>query len=94
MVVAANHISQGREALFDALYFDCVGDAVAQVLQFLVRGTGGYEQAFAVAGCEASDYPRAGDCAVADGDYVLQLGFEDAVEVLGGADGDEGVGVG
>ena len=28
------------------------------------------------------------------GYHILQLGFEDAVEVLGGADGDEGVGVG
>jgi hypothetical protein len=26
--------------------------------------------------------------------HVLEFGFEDAVEILGGADGDEGVGVG
>jgi len=31
---------------------------------------------------------------VADGYDVLQFGFEDAVEVLGCADRDEGVGVG
>ena len=31
---------------------------------------------------------------MADGDDVLQLGFEDGVEVLGGADGDEGIRVG
>lgn len=30
---------------------------------------------------------------MADGDYVLEFGFEDAVEVFAGADGDEGVGV-
>jgi len=30
---------------------------------------------------------------VADGDYILQFGFEDGVEVFGGANGDEGVGV-
>jgi len=64
------------------------------VLEFLVGGGGGDEEAFAVAGCEAAYYSRAGDCAVADGDYVLEFGFEDAVEVFGGADGDEGVGVG
>ena len=64
------------------------------MLEFLVGGGGGDEEAFAVAGCEAAYYSRAGDCAVADGNYVLELGFEDAVEVFGGADGDEGVGVG
>jgi len=63
------------------------------VLEFLIGGGGGDEEAFAVAGCEAAYYSRAGDCAVADGDYVLELGFEDAVEVFGGADGDEGVGI-
>jgi hypothetical protein len=30
---------------------------------------------------------------MADGDDILQLGFEDGVEVLGRADGDDGVGV-
>ena len=64
------------------------------MLQFLVGGGGWHEQAFAVSGGETADDVRAGDGGVADGDDVLQLGFEDGVEVLGGADGDEGVGVG
>ena len=40
---------------------------------------------------EAADDSRAGDGGVGDGDHVLEFGFEDAVEVFGGADGDEGV---
>ena len=64
------------------------------MLQLLVRRRGGDEQALAIACRETPDDAGAGDGAVADGDDVLEFGFEDAVEVLGGADGDEGVGVG
>lgn len=49
------------------------------MLQLLVRRAGGDEEAFAVSGCETADDARAGDGAVADGDDVLELGFEDAV---------------
>lgn len=45
----------------------------------MVRRAGGDEEALAVSGCEAPDDARAGDGAVADGDDVLELGFEDAV---------------
>jgi hypothetical protein len=51
------------------------------VLQLLVRGRGGHQQAFAVAGGQAADDTGAGDGGVADGDYALELGFEDAVRV-------------
>ena len=64
------------------------------MLQFLIGSRGGHEEAFAVAGRQAPDDACARDRAVADGDDVLQLGFEDAVEVFRGADGDECVGVG
>lgn len=49
------------------------------MLQLLVRGRGRHQQAFAVAGGQAADDACAGDGRVADGDYALQLGFEDAV---------------
>lgn len=94
VVVGANHITESGKPLLDALDAHLVGDAVAQVLQLLVGGRGGDEQALAVAGRQAADDARAGDGRVADGDDVLQLGFEDGVEVLRGADGDEGVRVG
>lgn len=93
MVVCADDVSQRGEALFYSLDLDAVGDGVAEMLQFLVGGRGRDEEAVFVAGCEAPDDAGAGDGAVADGDYVLELGFEDGVEVFGGADGDEGVGV-
>jgi hypothetical protein len=48
-------------------------------LQLLVRGRGGHQQAFAVAGGQAADDAGAGDGGVADGDYALEFGFEDAV---------------
>lgn len=79
VVVGADDVAQGGQALFDSLDLDRVGDAVSQVLQFLVAGGRGDEQAFAVAGGEAADDAGAGDGGVADGDYVLELGFEDAV---------------
>ena len=63
------------------------------LLQFLICSRGRDEESFAVAGCEAPDDSRAGDCGVADGNHVLELGFEDGVEVFACADGDEGVGV-
>ena len=63
------------------------------MLQFLVGGGCGDEETLFVSGCEAADDACAGDGAVADGDYVLEFGFEDGVEVFGGADCDEGVGV-
>jgi hypothetical protein len=49
------------------------------VLQLLVRGRGGHQQTFAVAGGQAADDAGASDGGVADGDYALELGFEDAV---------------
>jgi hypothetical protein len=64
------------------------------VLKLLVRCAGRDEEAFSVSGGEATDYAGAGDCAVADGDDVLEFGFEDGVEVFAGAEGDERVRVG
>ena len=49
------------------------------MLQLLVGGRGRDQQAFAVAGGQAADNAGAGDGGVADGDYALELGFEDAV---------------
>jgi hypothetical protein len=63
------------------------------MLQLLVGRGGGYQEAVFVAGGQAPNDARAGDGAVADWDYVGQLGFEDGVEVFRGADCDEGVGV-
>lgn len=81
MVVGDDYVAQGGEALFDALDLHGVGYAVAKVLKFLVGRAGGDEEAFAVSGGETTDDACAGDGAVADGDDVLELGFEDAVGV-------------
>lgn len=79
VVVGANDVAKGGEALFDALDLYTVRDAVSQVLQFLVGGRGGDEQAFAVTGGQAADDACAGDGGVADGNDILELGFEDTV---------------
>lgn len=79
VVVGANDVSESREALFNTLDLHFVGNAVSQMLQFLVRGRGGDEQAFTVAGGETADDTGAGDGGVADGNDILELGFEDAV---------------
>jgi hypothetical protein len=81
VVVGADDVAERRQALLDSLDLDAVRDAVAQVLQLLVRGRGRDQQAFAVAGGQAADDARAGDGGVADGDDALELGFEDAAWV-------------
>lgn len=78
MVVGYDDVAERGEALFYTLDLDAVGYAVAQVLQLLVRRAGGDEEAFAVSGGQTADDACAGDGAVADGDDVLELGFEDA----------------
>ena len=79
VVVGADDVAEGGKALFDALDLDAVGNAVSQMLQLLVGGRGRDQQAFAVTGGEAADDAGAGDGGVADGDHILELGFEDAV---------------
>lgn len=48
VVVAADDVAEGREALFDTLDADSVGEGVAEVLEFLVGGGGGEEETAAV----------------------------------------------
>jgi hypothetical protein len=49
------------------------------VLQFLVRRRRGHKQALLVAGRQSPDNARPGNCGVADGDDILQLGLKDTV---------------
>lgn len=94
VVVCDNDVTESRQPLLDALDPDAVGEGVAKVLQLLVGGGGGDEEALAVARGEAADDAGAGDGGADGRNDVLELGLEDGVEVLGGAEGDEGVGVG
>ena len=48
------------------------------MLEFLVGGGGGDQEAFAIAGCKTTDYAGACDGDMADGDYVLKFSFENA----------------
>ncbi len=50
--------------------------------------------AFYLPSSQTADDSRSSDRSTTYGYYVLQLGFEDAVEVFRGADGDDGVCVG
>lgn len=88
MIIASDDVPQRTESLLDTLDLDLVRDAVSEVLELLVGGGGGDQQALAVPGGQAPDDAGAGDSAVADRDDVLQLGLEDAVEVFGCADCD------
>lgn len=63
------------------------------MLQLLICRRCRYEKTLLVSCRQSPDDPSPGDGCMADWDDILQLGFEDAVEVLGSADGDEGVGV-
>lgn len=82
VIVGRNDVSEGRQALLDALDTHRVGQRVAQVLQLLVRGGRGHQQALAVAGGEAADDACAGNGGAHDGDDVLQLGLEDTGVVM------------
>jgi hypothetical protein len=79
VVVAAYYVSERGQALFYPLDLDAVWYRVAQVLELLVGRGGRDEKAALVAGGQAADYSRTGDCGVADGNDVLEFGFEDTV---------------
>jgi hypothetical protein len=49
IVVARDNVAEGREALLDALDGDGGREGIAQVLQLLVGGGVGHEEAVAVA---------------------------------------------
>lgn len=63
------------------------------MLQLLICGGCGNEQALSITSSQAADDSCTSDRAVADRDHILQFCFEDAVEVLGRAYCDERVGV-
>jgi negative regulator of replication initiation len=54
VVVGDDDVAERREALLDALYADLVRQAVAEVLQFLVRRCRRDEEAFAVTSAPVS----------------------------------------
>lgn len=64
------------------------------MLQFLVGGGCWHQKTLSVSSGQATDDVGTSDGGVDDRDDVLKLGLEDGVEVLGGADGNQAVGVG
>jgi hypothetical protein len=93
MVITANDIPQRTQSLLYPLDLHRIGQCIPQMLQFLVRSRCRDQQAVLVADGQTADDAGAGDGGVADGDDVLEFGLEDGVEVLRGADCDDGVGV-
>lgn len=77
VVVGDDDVAEGGQALLDALDADRVGEGVSQVLEFLVAGGRGDEEALAVTGGEAADDAGARDGGADGGDEVLELGLED-----------------
>ena len=92
-IVALHHVPQRAQPLLYSYNLHLIRYAVAQMLQLLIRSRCRHKQTPPVAGRQASDDAGSSDRAVADGNDVLQLGLEDGVEVLGRAEGDEGVAV-
>lgn len=93
MVVTTNDISQRTQALLYPLDLHRVGKGITQMLQLLIRSRCRDEQTIFIADSQTADDAGAGDRSVADWDDVLEFGLEDGVEVLRGADCDNGVGV-
>jgi len=69
---------------------DGVREGISQVLQFLVRRCGRYEDV-AIVGVETANDAGAADGGMYYGDYVAELGFEGGVEVGAALDGGEAV---
>jgi hypothetical protein len=93
VIVASDHVPKRRESLLNALKSNGVREGISQVLQFLVRRCGRYEEPVAVAGGETADDAGAADGGVYYGYYVAELGFEGGVEVGAALDGGEAVGI-
>ena len=72
------NIAQGREPLLDPLDLDRVWETVPDLLQLLVRGGAGHEEAVSVAGRHPAQDPAAGDGGIHHRDYVLQLRLKHA----------------
>jgi hypothetical protein len=68
MVVAADHIPQSTQPLFNTLDLDCIGKCVSKVCEFLVGGGGGDEEAFSVTSCQSANDSCTGDGTVCNGD--------------------------
>jgi hypothetical protein len=93
MVITTDNISQSTKSLLYPLDLDRIGESVSQMLQFLIGSRCRHKQTILVSHGQTADNSGSGDRGVADGDDVLEFGLEDGVEVLRGADGDDGVGV-
>lgn len=94
IVVAADDVTEGAEALLYTLNAHRIRQGVSEVQEFLIGSLCRDEQAAAVAGGHAADDTSASNGGVCDGDSVSELSFEGGVEVFGAADGNETVGVG
>jgi hypothetical protein len=93
MVITTNDISERTQSLLYPLNLDRIGEGVSQMLQFLIGSRCRHQQTVLVSHGQTADNTGSGNGGVADGDDVLEFGLEDGVEVLRGADGDDGVGV-
>jgi hypothetical protein len=93
VIVASNHVPERRESLLNALKSNGVREGISQVLQFLVRRCGWYEEPVAVAGGETADDASAANGGVHYWYYIPELGFEGGVEVGAALDGCEAVGI-
>ena len=71
-------IAQGGEPLLNSLDLDRVWETVPDLLQLLVRGGAGHEEAVSVASRHPAQDPAAGDGSVHHRDHVLQLRLKHA----------------
>jgi hypothetical protein len=94
VIVAADAVAEGREALFDALDLDGVGERVADVLKFLISGDGRNDQTVLVASDEATDGAGLANGGMNDGNVISELLLEDGVKVLRSTESAEAISVG
>merc|ERR1719446_720466 len=94
VIVGANDIAQCREAFFDPLDNHLVGERISQVLELLVCGGVGDQQASDVSDRRSADVSSAANRGVDDGNVVHELGFQSGIEILGTTNSGQSVRVG
>lgn len=94
VVVAADAVAEGGQFLFNSDDLAGLGEGVADVPEFIIRGVAGDEEALLVAGGGPADDAGASDGGLDDRDEGAEFTLEDGVEVVGAPSCDEAVAVG
>jgi hypothetical protein len=93
VIVADYAVAEGTKTLLYTLDFNAVGKGIPEMLQLLIGGDRGHDEAMTVTDHQAANHTGSADGGVDDGDVIGELLLEHGVEVLGCTSCDEAVGI-